>query len=430
MKILVVSYLPLLSDRKTIDEHLYSFKRYSDAKCFYLNVFLGVPGYLNKIKFDLVIYHYTYLSLKWGGDEFFNNILKECEVLKSVSGYKVALPQDEYVHSDKLCHFFKEYNVDKLYTCFYKNDWDKVYPKHLTGLKELETTLTGFVDENSKNNLSGKAKPHKDRKFDIGYRARKLPFWLGEHGTIKWKITEAFLKEAPKYPHLNMNISNSEKDVFIGNSWNEFLMDCRIVLGCEGGASLLDTNGSIRKKVDDYVKDHPEATFEQVRDLCFPDMDNNIELFAISPRHFDACLTKTCQVLIEGNYHGIFKPDVHYIPLKKDFSNIKDVLDKIQDIDYCEKIAERAYQDIILSNTYTYSNFVNSVLSVVSSRKEKESLLELCTWNLVHCNYVAVRVMKVVNKRIIYTAKRFVWQTLKDLGLLPYAKALMGKKTS
>lgn len=428
MKILVVHYSPLQNDRKTIDEHLYSFKRYSGAQCFYLNVYFGVPFTINKIDFDLVVYHYTFLGQKWSGVEHFRKVLKICEPLKTVSGYKIALPQDEYVNSEALCQFLKDFKVDKLYTCFYEKDWDRVYPKSLTGLKSIETTLTGYVDENSLQQFN-ELKPHNERKYDIGYRARKVPYWLGEHGTIKWRITEAFQEMIPFYPHLKMNISNSEKDVFIGNKWHEFLSDCRVVLGCEGGASLHDPRGEIRKKVDEFVAKYPSAPFEEVKEKCFPNEDNNIELFAISPRHFDACITKTCQVLIEGNYDGIFQPNKHYIPIKKDFSNIKDVLKKIEDVSYCEEIAQNAYTDIILNGDYTYARFVKKVLQEASEYQGIKPIAKSnLAWNLTSFIYFFVKVTGIIEKAFIYAVRRSAWRLLKHTGLLPYFKSIMSKK--
>ena len=42
--------------------------------------------------------------------------------------------------------------------------------------------------------------------------------------------------------------------------------------------------------------------------------------FAISPRHLEAVVTKTAQVLVEGSYSGVLEPERHYIPVRRDFS--------------------------------------------------------------------------------------------------------------
>lgn len=421
MKILVVYYHTFFNDRKTIEEHLYSFERYSNAECFYLNAFLFIPSLIQKLEFDLVVYHYTFLSLKWEGADYFNKLLARCENLKGVKGFKIALPQDEYVNSVLLCKFLKNFKIDKLYTCYYEQDWKTVYPPELTNVREIETVLTGYVDEKSLSVYKDNLKPHSERRIDIGYRARKVPYWLGEHGTIKWRLTEMFEAASERHPDIRMDVSNSEKAVFKGNSWHEFLASCRIVLGCEGGASLLDPDGNIRHEVDNYISLNPAATFEEVKDLFFKLKDFNIELFAISPRHFDACITKTCQVLVEGKYHGIFKPGIHYIELKKDFSNLEEVFTQIKDIDLCEKIAEQAYRDIIESGKYTYALFVKKVIEDASKRHHSKAAFSILDM-LVKLEYFIFSRINYLRLFSFYATRRVGFLILKKTNLLSHFK--------
>ncbi len=426
MKILVLFWQSTFNDRQTIDDHLYSFKRYSNANCFYINTYLSIPFFLKNIDFDLVVYHYTFLGHKYAGEAHFKFFLEKAAVLKDLKGYKVALPQDEYVHTEVFCKFLKDFKIDKVYTCFYENDWDKIYPKTNTGVKELETVLTGYVDEISLGNCQLKYRPHSERLWDIGYRARKVPFWLGEHGTIKWRLTELFDSLRSLYPDLKMNISNEEKDVFKGNTWIEFLLECRVVLGCEGGASLHDPTGDIRTKVDEYVKENSVASFEEVRKACFPKLDFGIELFAISPRHFDACMTKTCQVLVSGKYHDIFKPGVHYIELKKDFSNLDEVIKKIQDVKYCEKIAENAYKDIIESGKYTYAGFVSKVLADVPTKQVRFRPLNSFIYISLRIYYeLSSRSGQIFHFVTFYVVKNPLKLLFKYTGLLPLIRSII-----
>jgi hypothetical protein len=364
MRILIVYYQVCKSDRNTIDEHLYAFDRYSGEECHYLNVFFGIPHYITRISFDLIIYHYTFTSLKWDGEPRFRAYLERFGRLKNLSGYKVAIPQDEYVNSIPTCEYFLTFGIKTVFTCLSPSDYQKVYPRELSGLDHYVTVLTGYIDERSLNEVSRFRKPHRDRGIDIGYRARKLPFWLGRHGIIKWQLTEKF-QEACMGKDLRINLSNDYKDVFIGKDWYRFLGECRVVLGCEGGASLHDPDGSIRACVENYYAENPDAPFEEVEKRCFKGLDGNLHLFAISPRHFEACITKTCQALVEGEYAGIFKPGIHYIEIKKDWSNIEEVIGIIRDVDQCEKMAEQAYRDIVLSGEYTYRKFVLSMLEHV-----------------------------------------------------------------
>ncbi len=68
-----------------------------------------------------------------------------------------------------------------------------------------------------------------------------------------------------------------------------------------------------------------------------------VPLRILSSRHVEAAGTRTVQLLFAGGYDGYFQPDVHYIPLEKDFSNVGAAIDKFRDPAVRESIADRAY---------------------------------------------------------------------------------------
>lgn len=82
----------------------------------------------------------------------------------------------------------------------------------------------------------------------------------------------------------------------------------------------------------------------------------------IGPRHFESALTRTCQLLVEGDYQGVLEPGVDYIEIKRDFSNVSDVLKQVSDAGYCKRIADQCYEHVVGSGKYTYRGFVKSVL--------------------------------------------------------------------
>lgn len=363
MKILIVHSYADTKIRGGINEHLYSFKNYSDEQCYYLNTAYGVPGYISRINFDLVVYFDTFCNrLRWMKPGWEKTYLR----FKELKGYKIAIPQDEYFFSDRLNEFFSSFGIKTVFTCLRQAEWQKVYPRAKSGLDYYYTVYTGYIDEVATQRQLKLNQFHRSRPIDLGYRARRLPYRIGRYGMIKWQLTDIFLN-APVEHHLKFDLSNDERDTFYGDHWYKFLSECRVVLGCESGASLHDPDGSITERLDKYIKKHPVADFEDAERDCFPGLDRTINLFTLSPRHFEACITRTCQALVEGEYGGIFKPGVHYIEIKKDWSNIPDVIKQIADIDYCEKIADNAYRDIVESGLYTYRNYVQMILNHVKS---------------------------------------------------------------
>lgn len=424
-KILVVYYQALRSDRNTINEHLYSFGRYANADVWHYNACAGIPGTLASVDFDLIVFHYTFLARRWNGRGEMRRLMKSVSSLAKSRAKKIAFPQDEYIHTTALCEFLSEFKIDALFTCHNRSDWEKVYPREKIGHAAIFQTFTGYVENRAIESTKLLWKPHRERKFDVGYRARFVPFWLGKQGTLKWRLTEEFKPVALRYD-IHANLSNDINDVFLGEDWYRFLADCRVVLGCEGGATLLDPDGIIRARVDAFCSQHPQATFAETEKACFPDLDDGIQLKAISPRHFEATLTKTCQALVEGGFEGIFKPDVHYIPIEKDFSNLDEVARKIQDIAYCEQLAEQAYKDIVVNGEYTYAHFVKDVLKKIeindnrSASENGSPVREFLTRNSLRINNLVF----VPLARLKFSLKAIGFRAMAALGLVDFYRSL------
>jgi hypothetical protein len=267
------------------------------------------------------------------------------------------------------------------------------------------------------------------RDIDIGYRARKLPFWIGRHGQLKTILAQKFLNlHVPHY--LRLDISLNPKDVFFDTEWYRFLCRCRTVLGCEGGASLHDPSGEVRQKVEDYVAQNPEVSFDEVEQTCFPGRDGNLRLFALSPRHFECAITKSCQVLVEGAYAGIFKPGIHYIEIRKDWSNLEQVIRLIEDREYCEKIAENAYQDIVQSGLYTYRRFVETIINHVCAVKGSSNAAKYSRIYLIYLSLLDQRerfsCFFWAMSFIVVSTKQIVKSVLNTFGLVKYYYRLRG----
>ena len=125
---------------------------------------------------------------------------------------------------------------------------------------------------------------------------------------------------------------------------------------------MLDHDGSVRACVDARRAQQPDATFAELEASCFPGRDGELALFAISPRHLEACATRTAQILVDGEYNGILKPGEHYLELRRDLSNLDDVLDIVAgERDRAERIADRAHRDVVASGRFTFRRLVEDV---------------------------------------------------------------------
>jgi hypothetical protein len=355
--------------RTTIEEHLYAFRRYANATCYYQMLDIGkdtynsaepIPGYLLKIDFDIIIFHYGLMSSSWGGHECYNNAVKQLLPFKNSRAVKAAMIQDEYNNSQSKVHFINTFNIDIVFSVSPESEWSKIYAGVDFEKVKFYKVLTGYLDERGIRTINRFLKTTK-KDIDIGYRARNLPQWLGRHGYLKTVIAEEFNKSL-KRSKLNCSISTDPKDTFLGLDWYRFMVRCKYMIGVEGGATVLDSDGSIARNGAAYLKAHPDCSFEEIEQACFPGLDGKLQLIAISPRHLEACATRTCQLLVESTFNDILKPWIHYIPIKQDLSNIDEVLKVVEDDKKRNEIVENAYRDIVLKGDWSYRNAVKFVL--------------------------------------------------------------------
>jgi len=368
MQILLIYHQKPRRQRKAIAAHLQAFGNQDLHQVHYWNIAYGEPPFLNDSNFDAIVFHFTFFLPNI--NQPFDHLFKSWPKLKRSKIYKAALVQDEYIHSKSLCNFMKEFGVSEIFTCLPESLWQTVYPSHITGIQHYHTVLTGYIDEDMLSKYSNYALPHEQRSIDVAYRARKMPYNLGYFGTYKWRLTEIF-SEKLKNSDLKTDLSNDPNQFIFGENWYRFVGSTRIMLGCEGGSSLHDPDGSIRQCCEKYQLLNPNASFEEVRDHCFPGLDQHFPYYALSPRHFEAAVSKTCQVLVEGDYNGIFVADVHYIPIAKDWSNLDEVIRKIHDKKHCQQLANQAYQDIVESGKHTYTQFVQFLFNNIQSHLSK-----------------------------------------------------------
>ena len=122
---------------------------------------------------------------------------------------------------------------------------------------------------------------------------------------------------------------------------------------------------TLAQRTERYLELHPNAPFEEVEDACFPGADGYYRYLAISPRHLEACATRTAQVLIEGEYNGVLEAGRHYVEVKRDFSNLAEVMAILERDDARERITTAAYRDIVASGKYTYRQFVLQVVKAL-----------------------------------------------------------------
>ncbi|MEO5329158.1 MAG: hypothetical protein H7829_13055 [Magnetococcus sp. THC-1_WYH] len=356
--------------RTNLLENLYSFRNYTPHRIYYFNVAARkLPRLIADSPWDLIVFHTLFFARRFDRDRQIAAFAKVA-ALSSNRVPKVLTPQDEFINGDIVCDFARAIGASAICTVQPPSVWPTVYGD--LAEVELRSVLTGYIDPSRVGKCAKYLLASHRREIDVGYRTSGKPLpWFGRHGYLKEAIAQRF-SVALSRTNLTYNISTESKDALIGECWYDFLGNCNYVIGVEGGTSIYDHDGSIKANVEAFLKENPMATFEEIESKCFPGIDRKFKGFSISPRHFEACFTGTCQVLTEGDYSGILKAYQHYIPVSKDLSNIDEVISMMKDDNLRKSIVANSYRDIVQSGLYSVDRYPSTVIGAIDSYPDQK----------------------------------------------------------
>lgn len=419
-RVLIIYHRDPQADWLTTYVHnLESFRRYSEHDYIYLNVARSrVPKSVRSLKPDLIIFHYTLLLPRVLPEEF-ASLLARIEFTKSADCPKALVAQDEQVRVDLLNDFVNDFGVTHVFSPSPDSTWPQLYRCVDRQKVRIHRILTGYVDETTARRIEARS-TRMSRPIDIGYRTWYTQPFYGAHGQLKQAIGRVFSERAPTHG-LVVDISSRQSDAIWGGRWFDFLLNCKYTLGVEGGCSLFDWDGAIAECTHAYAEAHPGASFDEIEAACFPGLDGQFQCYLLSPRHLEAVMTRTCQVLVEGEYAGVLEAGVHYIPLSADLSNVDEVLRLIEQDELRAAMVERAYQDVVSSGRYSYRAFVEQVLSSSLAVGQGTATVESRNW---------ARRARCIAGRVDESAWRCWAATLRVLksSLLRIARAVLGEE--
>lgn len=360
--------LLLADDQKghpdTIHDHIRMFQRYSRHDVHVFNPRgLARSRFLDLDSFDVVVVHYSIVVI-W--DTYLAPSFRE--QIRRFAGLKVQFLQDEYRFVDAITEMMRHLGIDVLYSVVPPKKFEQVYGDRLPDT-ELLATLTGYVPER----LVGIPVPMSStRRLDVGYRGRSLPYWLGRLGFEKIEIGRGFLSHAA-HLGLRTDIAWTEGARIYGKRWSEFVRSCRTMLASESGSSIIDYDGGVESAVRRYLADHPSASYETVEAAVLSRFPPTPEINTLSPRIFEAAALRTGMIMFPGEYSGAVKPIDHYIPLERDFSNVGEVAEWVEDDDFVAELTSRAYEELIGSGRYSERRFVTEFDAQLGERARPSS---------------------------------------------------------
>jgi hypothetical protein len=328
-------------------EYLLALKTFTGYDVSYVNVTHGAWMDFDINDYDVVFHNYC-ARLCFDGyvsDSYQNALL-------NFRGLKIIAVQDDYDRTATLHRAIRRLGFHVLLTCIQREFWPLVYPKsELPGVTIIQG-LTGYVPERLVSRHFP-VMPLGERKTWVAYRGRDIGARYGRLGFEKYEIGRRMLEicAARGIPH---DIAMDDGSRIYGDAWYKFLGSSRTMLGSESGSNAFDFDGNLDDEIDAYTTAHRRRpTYQELKHVLDP-LEAPFNVGQISPRVFESAAMKTPMILFRGAYSDAIKPDVHYIPLEKDFSNAETILALLNKLEYLQGIADRAYQRLVQSGDYSY----------------------------------------------------------------------------
>lgn len=422
----------------TVFEHLDSFGKYSRFSWAYLDIAVFNNNVENIDSFDAVVLHYS-VRLPFG------QVSKEgLQKLHKFRGLRVLFIQDEYDSTNAAKKIIGSVPFDLVFSVVPSHSLQKIYPSNEFHQTRFVSNFTGYVPDQLIGQMGNLLLPSR-RSLFVAYRGRPLPVRYGRLGQEKVAIGHHVKNYCRKHG-ITCDIEWDESSRIYGEAWYKFIGSAKAMLGSESGSNVFDWNGDLQQVIDCYRKDQPNATDKDIYRNIIEDREVDGLMNQVSPRIFEMAAARTVMILFEGAYSGVLVPNIHYLPLKKDFSNIDTVFATLADDEAVDAMVARTYCDIIESNKYSYKQFVNRVdaemlaMLRLGRQQREDAAFTLDTVNSRHITEAPIRSRPPLPSLLtqdtvpfLMPLKRLVakgliagWQKV-PMSLRPHVKRLLGR---
>jgi hypothetical protein len=354
-------------DAATIVEQIAAFVRHSSFAVHAVNTDPGFPPRLAGIDVGAVILHYSLF-----GSRPYRLGQPFVDWLDRSRAYKVCFFSDEHADCRARRAFIDDHRVDCVFSHVEPRYFDEVYGR-CRHVPHIEHNIPGYVTDEVRMAAGRLNVDDRTRPVDIGYRGRSLPVWMGRGGREKHDIALEFARRA-RGRGLVLDIDVREERRLYGERWYGFLASCRCTLGVESGTSYMDLEDEVATEYAALDGRDDEETLAALERGALGRWEGNVPYRTVATRHFEAAAFNSCQILFEGDYSGVLRPMVHYLPLRKDFANFERVLDLQADEEVCRTLTANAFRDLIASGSYDARRLVAHVDRTLADAGLKPSI--------------------------------------------------------
>jgi hypothetical protein len=340
---------PFARDATTVMEHVGAFERHSQHRVWAVNTDIAVPDGLERHRFGAIVLHYSLFQPR---SYHLDERLLRLILNRGEDCFLAAFFQDEFHYCQDRFRFLDEVGAGGIFSCLESPHMESVYSRVQTA-RHLRSVLPGYVGESIFRAGRRFRRSLDDRDVDVSYRGRSLPTYAGRGGREKYEIGIRF-QELASGAGLRLDIACDEADRVYGDDWYRFIARSIAVLGTESGVDYIDLEDAVLREYEELSRAGFEPSIDALEAGELGRWEHNHPYRTISPRHFEAAALDAVQILFEGEYSGAMEAGVHYIPLKKDFSNFDEVTTRFHDKDLRRELVRNARVDLVESGKYSY----------------------------------------------------------------------------
>ncbi|MGN6148364.1 MAG: hypothetical protein ACTHPD_07490 [Rhizomicrobium sp.] len=366
---MLVAYSMSSTHVQTTLDYLQSLKLHTGYEVDYVHVTHDANVVVDFDQYDVVFHNYcSRLCFDGYVSQSYRN------KLRAFKGVKILSVQDEYNRTNTLKEAIADLGFDIVLTCVPQDSVDRIYPRRDFPQTQFVTVFTGYVPEDFSRS-SAECIPIGERPILIGYRGRDIGGLYGRLGFDKFEIGRR-MKEICSARGLPVDIAMDEESRIYGEAWFDFIGNCRAMLGSESGSNVFDFDGSLEAKFKAMTKANGghQPSYQDFEPFV-AEREKEISMGQISPRVFECALMRTPMVLFRGRYSDAITPNEHYIALEKDFSNIDQVLNRLEDVPALGAMADRAYDHLVKSGKFGYRAFCQKLNALIAAELERKNVV-------------------------------------------------------
>ena len=272
------------------------------------------------------------------------------KIIRHKKAFKVFFVGNEYKHMPEKINFTKNLNINLFITQSHLQTVIDLYKDNLNINVEYISNV-GIDEKIFYPKIS-----YLKRESIIGYRSGIDPLYLGNQERIN------LFKFLKKYSLTNKNyifdVSIDKKNRFSYFEWANFLNNCKCMFAPNTGWDYFSLNDDLRNRVNESKLNN----FDQIYEKFFKNQKKGTKFRCLTGKVIEPAACKTALILVEGDYDK-FKPNIHYIPLKQDYSNMSECLEKLNDHNFTSNIIENSYQ--LVKTNYLYTRLIDKLYNFI-----------------------------------------------------------------